>query len=73
MKVIEIKPENQEIIRRLATAVVATWDQLSSVVRDEILREACLATDPASKTTGLNEQITLFIRASQEAQNAKGA
>jgi hypothetical protein len=70
MRVIESGPDNQEIIRRLATAVVAQWHKLDQPTKDGLLKEACLAEDPASKTTSLNEQILTFIRKHQEANSA---
>ena len=57
MRVIEGGPSDQEIIRRIATAVIAQWNGFDQMTKDALLREACLAFDPASKTTSLNEQI----------------
>jgi hypothetical protein len=66
MKVIESTPDNQEVIRRLATAVVAQWQNLDQVTKDDLLREACFALDPDLKTISLREQILAFIKKHQE-------
>jgi hypothetical protein len=66
MRVIESTAANQEVIRRLATAVVARWQNLDQVTKDDLLREACFAFDPDSqKRTLLREQILVFIKEHQ--------
>ena len=65
--IIEDDLNDQEIIRRLATAVVAQWNRLDQTTKDGLLREACFASDPASKITSLYEQILAFIQKHQEA------
>jgi hypothetical protein len=66
MRVIEGGPNDQEIIRRIATAVVVQWNGFDQMTKDGLLREACLALDPTSKTTSQHEQILAFIRKYQE-------
>jgi hypothetical protein len=66
MRVIESTPDNQEVIRRLATAVVVQWQNLDQVTKDDLLREACFALDPDTKTISLREQILAFIKKHQE-------
>jgi hypothetical protein len=66
MKVIEGGPSDQEIIRRIATAVIAQWNGFDQMTKDGLLREACLAIDPVSRTTSKHEQILAFIRKHQE-------
>lgn len=65
--IIEGDPNDHEIIRRLATAVVALWNGLDQNTKDGLLRAACFASDPASKIILLNEEILAFIRKHQEA------
>jgi len=64
VRVIESTSDNQEVIRRLATAVVAEWQNLDQVTKDDLLREACFALDP--DTISLREQILAFIKKHQE-------
>ena len=67
MRVIESTSDNQEVIRRLATAVVAEWQNLDQVTKDDLLREACFAYDPdTQKRTSLREQVLAFIKKHQE-------
>jgi hypothetical protein len=67
MRVIESTWDNQEVIRRLATAVVVQWQKLDQVTKDDLLREACFAFDPdAEKRSSLREQILAFIKKHQE-------
>ena len=57
---------DQEIIRRRATAVVAQWNGLDQTTKEGLLREACFSSDPASKITLLYEEILAFVRKHQE-------
>ena len=69
MRVIESTSDNQEVIRRLATAVVAEWQKLDQATKNDLLREACLcfAFDPnTQKRTWLRDQILAFIKKHQE-------
>jgi hypothetical protein len=67
MRVIESTSDNQEAIRRLATAVVAEWQKLDQATKDGLLREACFAFDPnTQKRTWLRDQILAFIKKHQE-------
>jgi len=66
MRVIESTPDNHEVIRRLATAVVARWQNLDQVTKNDLLREACFAFGPDIKSISLREQILAFIKKHQE-------
>jgi hypothetical protein len=69
MRVIESTSDNQEVIRRLATAVVTQWQDFDQVTKDNLLREACFAFDPdtdTQKRASLREQILAFIKKHQE-------
>ena len=70
MRVIEGGPNDQEIIRRITTAVIVQWNGFDQMTKDGLLREACLASDPTSKTTWRHAQILDFIRKHQEANSA---
>ena len=70
MRVIEGGPNDQEIIRRITTAVIAQWNGFDQMTKDGLLREAYLALDPTSKTTLRIAQILAFIRKHQEASSA---
>jgi hypothetical protein len=72
MRVIEGGPNDQEIIRRIATAVIAQWNGFDQMTKDGLLREACLAVTAASKTTSLSAEILAFIRKHQEDSSAPG-
>ena len=65
MRVVEGGSDDQEIIRRMATAVIAQWNSFDQVSKDDLLREACFSFAPDSKTTSLKEQILAFIQKHQ--------
>ena len=54
--------DEEDIGRRLLTALVSQWDELPPAVQDLLLRKACLGFKPASATTSLREQIKIFIQ-----------
>lgn len=60
MRVIDPQ-EDQELVRRLATGLVACWDAIPEGIRADILREATLAFDPASKRTQLEQQLKQLV------------
>jgi hypothetical protein len=63
MKVLTFSGADEQIGRRLLTALVAQWDDLPANVRDTLLQDATLAMDiGAPRTTPLLEQIEEFIR-----------
>jgi hypothetical protein len=45
---------------------LAQWQNLDQVTKDDLLREACFALDPDSKTISLREQILAFIKKHRE-------
>ena len=62
MTIIKYGSDEEDIVRRLLTALVSQWDELPPVVQDLLLRKACLGSKPASATTSLREQIKVFIQ-----------
>jgi hypothetical protein len=62
MKIIKYGSDEEDIARRLLTALVSQWDELPPVVQDLLLRKACLGFKPASATTSLREQMKVFIQ-----------
>lgn len=58
--------EDQELVRRLSTGLVACWEAIPEGVRAEILREATLAFDPASKRVGLEFQLKQLVEKLQK-------
>jgi hypothetical protein len=62
MDVIKYDDSESEIVRRILTAFVSQWDRMPNPVREALLRDACMASDPASATTSMREQIIGFIR-----------
>jgi hypothetical protein len=54
--------DDSELIRRLATGVIAAWPKLPDELRAEILRAACLATDSASARTSLEQDLKQLIK-----------
>jgi hypothetical protein len=74
MKLIKYDVSEQDIVRRIVTAVIAEWDGLPSATRDGLLREACLATDASAKPkTSLREEIAAFIRKHADTQRGPTA
>jgi hypothetical protein len=69
MKLIRYDESEQDIVRRIMTAVIAEWDGLPNATRDGILRQACVATDPGAKPKS-REEITAFIRKHADTQRA---
>jgi hypothetical protein len=63
MKVLTFEGADEQISRRLVTALVAQWNDLPANVRDTLLQDATLAMDiGAPRTTSLLEQIKEFVR-----------
>jgi hypothetical protein len=62
MKIIKYGSDEEDIVRRLLTALVSQWDELPPGVQDLLLRKACLGFKPASATTSLRERIKVFIQ-----------
>jgi hypothetical protein len=62
MKIIKYGSDEEDIVRRLLTALVSQWDELPPAVQDLLLRKACLGFKSASATTSLREQIKVFIQ-----------
>jgi hypothetical protein len=62
MTIIKYGIDEEDIVRRLLTALVSQWDELPPAVQDLLLRKACLGFKPASATTSLREQIKVFIQ-----------
>ena len=53
---------DEQIERRLVTALVSQWDRLPRPIQEALLTDACLAGDQGAGTTSLREQITSYIR-----------
>jgi hypothetical protein len=68
MKVIQVESADQDIARRLVTAVVSHWAKLPPDIQQLLLNEASLAFDARTQTTGLHAQIKAFIAKHQEAK-----
>jgi hypothetical protein len=49
MKLIKYDESEQDIVRRIVTAVVAEWVGLPNAAREGLLRETCFATDSSAK------------------------
>lgn len=64
MKVIPAGTED-ELVRRLATGVIAQWAKLPAEAQKAILSEAVLAWDATSKRTGLEQDLKAFISRNQ--------
>ena len=62
MTIIKYGSDEEDIVRRLLTALVSQWDELPPAVQDLLLRKACLGFKPASATASLREQIKVFIQ-----------
>jgi len=62
MKIIKYGSDEEDVVRRLLTALVSQWDELPPAVQDLLLRKACLGFNPTSATTSLREQIKVFIQ-----------
>ena len=62
MTIIKYGSDEEDIVRRLLTALVSQWDELPPAVQDLLLRKACLGFKPASATTSLREKIKVFIQ-----------
>ena len=62
MEVIKYDDSESEIVRRILTAFVSQWDRMPNPVREALLRDACMAFDPASATASMRQQIIGFIR-----------
>ena len=62
MKIIKYGSDEEDIVRRLLTALVSQWDELPPGVQDLLLRKACLGFKPISATTSLRERIKVFIQ-----------
>jgi hypothetical protein len=60
MRVIDPQ-EDPELVRRLATGLVACWDAIPEGIRADILQEATLAFDPASKRVQLEQQLKQLV------------
>jgi hypothetical protein len=58
--------EDSELVRRLATGLAACWDAIPTSVQTDILKEATLASDPASKSTSLEFQLKQLIEKLQK-------
>lgn len=65
MRVVSPK-DDQELVRRLVTGLVACWEAIPEGVRADILREATLAFDPASKRVGLDHQLKHLVEQLQK-------
>ena len=65
MRVID-QQEDPELVRRLATGLVARWEYIPAVIRTDILREATLANDPTPKRVQLQEQLRSLIEKLQK-------
>jgi hypothetical protein len=62
MTIIRHGSEEEDIVRRLLTALVSQWDELPPAVQDLLLRKACLGFRPASAANSLREKIKVFIQ-----------
>jgi len=62
MTIIKYGSDEEDIVRRLLTALVSQWDELPPAVQDLLLRKACLGFKPASAATSLREKIKVFIQ-----------
>jgi hypothetical protein len=58
--------EDSELVRRLATGLVVCWDAIPAGIQADILREATLSSDPASKRSQLEQQLSAFIKKLQK-------
>jgi hypothetical protein len=65
MRVIDPK-EDSELVRRLATGLVACWAAVPASLRADILREATLSGDPTSKRSQLEQQLEALINKLQK-------
>jgi hypothetical protein len=62
---------DHELIRRLATGVIAEWPKLPAEIKSAILSQACQAMDPASQRTSLVQDLKEFIKRNQELKGAQ--
>jgi hypothetical protein len=62
MKINKYGSDEEDIVRRLLTALVSQWEELPPAVQDLLLRKACLGFKLASVTTSLREQMKVFIQ-----------
>ena len=62
IRMIEIVKTEEDVARRLLTALAIEWDKLPKANRDNLIREAVLAFNPETKTTSLDHDVTTFLR-----------
>jgi len=62
MTIIKYGNDEEDIVRRLLTALVNQWDELPPAVQDLLLRKACLGFKLASAATSLREKTKVFIQ-----------
>jgi hypothetical protein len=65
MRVIDPQ-EDSELVRRLATGLLACWAAIPASVQADILREATLSFDPASKRVQLEQHLRALIEKLQK-------
>jgi hypothetical protein len=58
--------DNPDLVRRLATGLIAQWEAIPKNVQTAILRDATLAIDPGSpQQTSLEQALRQFIKSRQ--------
>ena len=62
VRVMEFDKSEEEVSRRLLTALIIEWEKLPRGNRDELMRNAVWAFDPATKRIGRYEEIAIFLR-----------
>jgi len=68
VKVLTFEGMDEQISRRLVTALVKQWDYLPKGIRDALLRDASLTVGPgANDPTSLYEQIKGFLSRHRDA------
>jgi hypothetical protein len=72
MTIIKYGSDEEDVVRRLLTALVSQWDELPPAVQDLLLRKACFGFKPASAATSLREKIKVFIQKHGAANRNKG-
>jgi hypothetical protein len=58
--------DNPELVRRLATGLIAQWSAIPADIQAAILKDATLSIDPGSPAqTSLEQTIRQFIKSQQ--------